>query len=87
MRDDVPSASPPWPVRWYRLEVRGPLPSALADELDGFIVRPGSTTTLTGPVVDASALYGLISRLESLGVALLSIQPTTPPSLAAGEPD
>ena len=87
MPHDVRSTGPPGPVRWYRIEVRGALPSALEDELDGFTVGAGSTTTLTAPVADAAALYGLISRLESLGVALLSIEPTTPPSLAASELD
>ena len=30
---------------------------------------------LTGPVVDGAALYGLLARLESFGVALIAIRP------------
>ena len=46
-------------------------------QLDGFTVHAGPTTTLTGPVTDAADLYGLIARLECLGLTLLSIQPST----------
>lgn len=60
----------------YRLEVDGRLPAMLADELDSFTVQAGPTTTLTGPVSDPAALYGLIARLEALGLTLLSVQTT-----------
>lgn len=61
----------------------------LAEDLESFTVQPGPTTTLTGPVTDPAALYGLIARLESLGLTLLSVQATadestTPPT---AEPD
>ena len=58
-------------------QVRGRLPARLADELDGFTVDAGPTTTLTGPVADPAALYGLIARLECLGLNLLSVHPAT----------
>lgn len=60
----------------YAIEVRGAVPSALGRELAGFTSEVGeATTVLTGPVVDTAGLYGLLTRLESLGVALLSIRP------------
>ncbi len=31
-------------------------------------------TLLTGPVVDQSALYGIVNRLRDLGVTLISVQ-------------
>ncbi|MBN1643005.1 MAG: hypothetical protein JXA09_17340 [Anaerolineae bacterium] len=34
---------------------------------------PGGETTLTGTVVDQSALYGLLARLRDLGLPLLSV--------------
>ena len=37
----------------------------------------GPTTTLTGPVADRRRLYGLIARLEGLGLTLLSVHPAT----------
>ena len=74
--DDTPTPERQPPIS-YRLQVRGRLPARLADELDGFTVDAGPTTTLTGPVADPAALYGLIARLEGLGLNLLSVHPAT----------
>jgi hypothetical protein len=63
----------------YCLQVRGPVPARLADELDGFTVQAGQTATITGPVADAADLYGLIARLEALGLILVSVQASTSP--------
>ncbi len=83
-----PPATPkPLPTT-YRLQILGPVPAGLSDQLDGFTVQTGPQTTLTGPVTDAADLYGLIARLESLGLTLLSVQASTSsttPELA--EPD
>jgi hypothetical protein len=60
----------------YRIEVRGRMPAGSAAELMGFTFDVGSAnTTLSGAVVDAAALYGLIARLEALGLALVSVRP------------
>ena len=62
----------------YVIEVNGRLPAALASELELFEQQVnGATTFLTGRVVDSAALYGLLARLESFGVALVSIRPVT----------
>ena len=74
--DDTPTPERQPPIS-YRLQVRGRLPARLADELDGFTVDAGPTTTITGPIVDPAALYGLIARLECLGLNLLSVHPAT----------
>src|SRR5215218_5059668 len=66
--------NPRRPPTTYRLQVQGPLPSGLADELDGFTIQAGPATTLTGPVTDAADLYGLIARFECLGLTLVSVQ-------------
>ena len=71
------AATPRRPPTTYRLQVRGRVPAGLADELDGFTIQAGPTTTLTGPVTDTAELYGLIARLECLGLTLLSVQPFT----------
>ena len=66
------------------------MPARLADELDGFTIQAGPTTTLTSPVTDAAHLYGLIARLECLGLTLLCVQASgssTTPELAAPEHD
>lgn len=66
----------------YRVELKGPIPTSLAGKFDGFTVEEGPTSTLTGPVADCAQLYGLIARLESLGLTLISVRGTTsvPPS-------
>jgi hypothetical protein len=61
----------------YRIEIRGRLPARVLDELNDFIIEVGAqTTTLSGPLADAAGLYGLIARLEALGLTLLSVHPT-----------
>jgi hypothetical protein len=46
---------------------------ALAHDDDG-------TTTLTGAVADQAELHGILSRIRDLGVTLISVTPTEPPS-------
>ena len=81
------SSTPKVPPTTYRLEVRGPVPARLADELDGFTVQAGETTMLAGPVTDAADLYGLIARLEGLGLTLLSVVQVSTWSTAAELPE
>ena len=60
----------------YVIELSGRLPAALANELSTFDQQADDVTTvLTGQIVDTAALYGLLARLESFGVALISIRP------------
>ncbi len=60
----------------YRIEVRGRLPGRVLDELAGFTVElSAQTTRLSGPFADSAALYGIIARLEALGLPLMSVQP------------
>jgi hypothetical protein len=63
-------------ARRYRIEIAGPVPDAFREELPHMVVRvSGDVTALIGDVPDTCALYGLIARLEALGLALLSAQP------------
>jgi hypothetical protein len=66
-----------WPTTSYRVQIRGPLPETLVASLERSIVIVGAdaTTTLICPIADTSALYGLIARLEALGLHLVSVQP------------
>jgi hypothetical protein len=60
----------------YVIEVSGRLPAVLAEELSTFDQRSDdATTVLSGQIVDTAALYGLLARLESFGVVLISIRP------------
>jgi hypothetical protein len=59
----------------YCLEINGRVPELLVASLEGFAVSAGMNTTLTGPIEDSAALYGLIARIEALGLTLISVQP------------
>jgi hypothetical protein len=52
------------------------------------LAEAGGVSTLTGTLADTAELYGLISRLEGLGLTLLAVRPGvagTPPAKAGGE--
>jgi hypothetical protein len=64
----------------YRIQVQGRVGQDWADWFDGMDVeieemgdRP-PITTLTGAVVDQAALQGLLGKLYSLGLPLISVQ-------------
>jgi hypothetical protein len=57
----------------YRIRVRGHLDAAWFDGLTVTHEADGDTT-LTGPVVDQAALYGLIGRARDLGLTLVSVR-------------
>jgi hypothetical protein len=70
----------------YRIAVNGRLPTGATAEFAGWAVTfDGETTTLAGVIADAAALYGVIARLEGLGVTLRSVQPERPPPTASHE--
>ncbi len=59
----------------YEITVRGHVPDDWADWFDGLKVTalPNGDTCLTGPVADQSALLGILWRINTLGVILLSV--------------
>ncbi len=63
----------------YRICVRGRLSQTGAAWFEGFTITVDETATtaqtcLEGPVMDQSALHGLISRIRDLGLTLISVQ-------------
>jgi hypothetical protein len=63
--------------RIYELTVRGQLGEALtsdfADQHLRVVTKPVETV-LVGPVVDQAALYGLVRRVEALGLELVELR-------------
>lgn len=59
----------------YRIRVEGLLDDCWSDWLEGMAIerQPDGATTLTGPIVDQTALHGVIARIRDLGLPLLSI--------------
>lgn len=60
----------------YRIVVRGRLTERLASAFAGMTLEThGATTALVGTVVDQSQLFGLLERVRSFGLELVSVEP------------
>jgi hypothetical protein len=59
----------------YEIRVGGHLSSRWEAWFDGLtLVRDGDgTTVLSGPIVDQSALHGVLQKLRDLGIPLISV--------------
>ena len=59
----------------YRICVKGHLPPAWAPEFYGMQLKgeENGCTSLTGPIVDQAALYGILFRIRDLGLTLISV--------------
>ena len=64
----------------YRVQVKGHLPDGWAKWWNAWksSVMPDGITTLTGPIRDQAELYGLVVKLQNLGLTLISINQTAP---------
>ena len=62
----------------YEIRVKGHLPDRWAAWFDGMTLtrQTDGTTVLHGPVVDQSALHGLLRKVSDLGLPLVSVTPT-----------
>lgn len=64
----------------YQIQVEGRLDPSWSDWFDGMTLEVERqeegllVTTLTGMVLDQSALHGLLNRIRDLGLPLLSVQ-------------
>ncbi len=65
----------PYESMVYQIRVRGHLNKQWMDWFDGLTItlEENGDTFLTGPVVDQSALYGLLKKIRDLGMPLLSV--------------
>ena len=59
----------------YQIRIEGHLGRQWTDWFDGLSITPGEdgTTLLTGPVIDQSALHGLLKKVRDLGTPLVSV--------------
>ena len=59
----------------YEIRVEGHLGAGWAAWFDGLAVtsEADGTTVLRGPVVDQSALHGLLQKLRDLGIPLIAL--------------
>lgn len=66
--------------RVYQIRVKGHLNCHWTDWFGGLTVtlEEHGETTLTGPVIDQAALYGLLRRIRDLGLPLISVNRVEP---------
>ncbi len=70
-----------WPTG-YALRVAGHLDSHWAPWFGELTLchDDDGTTTLSGDVADQAELHGILTKIHDLGVVLISVAPTDPPS-------
>ncbi len=69
----------------YRIRIKGQLTQDWSDWFEGLVIASESSgdTTLTGPVRDQAALFGLLYKVHDLNLTLISVNPAeTLPSAA-----
>ena len=75
----------------YQIRIRGGLGRTIQAAFPDLIARAeGADTVLAGPLPDQAALYGVLTRIEALGLELLEVRReshdgVTPPHPAAGQ--
>jgi hypothetical protein len=59
----------------YQIRIEGQLGEQWTDWFEGLTItqEAGGTTVLTGPVLDQSALHGLLKKVRDLGAPLVSV--------------
>ena len=67
-------------TRHYEITVRGRLSAALIGAFDGLIAAPvAAGTVLRGDIPDQAALFGVLERIDALGLELLEVRSTPAP--------
>jgi hypothetical protein len=61
----------------YMIIVKGHLDSSWSDWFDAMTITHAENgeTLLSGPVIDQSALHGLLNKVRDLGLILISVSP------------
>jgi hypothetical protein len=59
----------------YRIRVKGHLDETLGSWFEGFTIsnQEDGDALLTGPIQDQAALHGILNRISSLGLTLISV--------------
>ncbi len=65
------------PTVLYQIRLQENLPPGWANEFQKLVIthEPDGTTSLTGPIHDQAALFGVLQHLYGLGLTLLSVTP------------
>jgi hypothetical protein len=73
-------ATDPGQPKVYQIRIKGHLSPEWTDWFEGMTItlEPDGETLLTGPVVDQTALHGLLRKVRDLGMPLLSVNGVSP---------
>ena len=71
----------------YKIRIQGQLDEMWSEWFEGLTVSwdDEGNTLLTGPVVDQSALHGLLRRVRDLGIPLISVERLNQPQFGTQE--
>jgi hypothetical protein len=75
MSGEQKSERDPHPPKIFQIRIRGHLSKQWTDWFEGLTItlEEDGNTLLNGPVVDQSALHGILKRIRDLGMPLLSV--------------
>ena len=64
----------------YEIRVEGHLTDRWSDWFEGLVIRndPNGETTLSGLIIDQSALFGVLNKIQSLHLILISVARISP---------
>ena len=62
--------------QFYEIRIETHLSDYRARDFEGMTIalQPDGETVLSGPVVDQTALHGILNRIRDLGVPLISVR-------------
>ena len=80
MSNDLNAKPDPGQPMIYQIRIMGQLDNQWTDWFDGLTItlEENGDTLLTGPVVDQSALHGLLKKVRDLGLPLISVNQVPP---------
>jgi hypothetical protein len=75
MSSELNHNSDPVQPQVYQIRIKGQLDTGWTDWFEGMAItqEDNGVTVLTGPVIDQSALHGLLKKVRDLGMPLLSV--------------
>jgi hypothetical protein len=87
MPNEQKSEHDPNQPKVFQFRIQGHLSQQWQDWFDGFIatLEEDGNTLLSGPVVDQSALHGILKKIRDLGMPLLSVNPADPTQMTQAD--